>query len=1130
MSKKKLPDHIEGIVGYLSDPSEKANEDLIIKYFRKVWGSSFTRQKEAKRADGYVQGTFVLELKGKKADWISGFFQGIAYSKELDFSQIIVATRNYLSVWNLKDLDACWVEDALTMKGAPSSIGKKLATKYKKHSRKINEKAIWSLSLDFEGGLLSPTNASIQKEFTNFERAVKAGKKTRKKITTKNFHTVLKEMKAYFETDKPIRTVRAFYNLIFSWDEASIIEISQKNTTQATLKGESIEHLIPGKRILFKKFIEDHQVFLSEGENIDDFFALYDKAIDAVDPNFRVKNGIFFTDLNLSKLAMWFVKRELGDIGKNYLVVDPACGSGNLVTNWRSPLELRHKVVSEIEPELLYTVEQRMKGDMWHNGKFTVVPKVTENKGLNFLDKSAEEYLGFLETYIKDKGHTTNKPIAFLCNPPYRSDDDQSADSITYDIHKSIVDLIGNDCSKERSSCFLAQMKLICSHAKESGFPEESLLMLFTGTSWLSKREIYKNIRNEIFENFEDVGGFLVNSKEFFDVKGTFPIAFTVWKYKPNAKNLDADRPIELVDLTNIKKNQLENINWNHFDSYNESCEEIFKNKTDSPLIALGSERGRLCGEWLGLGRKNLYRNLTKEEKKLPGNSHMGVPKGDKRHKKKTVYGYEQGKNIGFLLDLTPCRTFVEEEYDGKPWFHLDSRFMRVNTNRIFSGLPDSRAYCAIDFVHAERLFSWFSLARTFASCGYPMWANASDMWPARVKNSQREKFNRFIFSIGFAENDCLETYFPANNPTKNSEELYISNPLSPIIPNSFWNSEIEPNVVLTKDNSSELINKIKEIYDTWKKEVGAGNELHVSYKKSYFINDGVLSEGAGLTQIKDYARELGIEKIETLVDEMNELLKKVKNEFKEFIISDSGLNYFGVYENSEHVSENEKQSNNVLEFKARTPFEKVLEKRLALVSKIIEKLPNDSKLNRVKIAKAVYLCDMYTEVDLKTNYVREAAGPLDQRFFYNEKIGVDSIGRSLDLFTIEHKKLKKGEQYRYRAGKNLESMSIRFDKLFKKDAKKIDKILELMSQMDYEQSEIFATVYACWNDLILSKKKVTERTIVTEFLNKWHPEKTQYDEERIVAAITWMKANKIIPKGRPPKVTPKVFKEAIPF
>jgi len=217
--------------------------------------------------------------------------------------------------------------------------------------------------------------------------------------------------------------------------------------------------------------------------------------------------------------------------------------------------------------------------------------------------------------------------------------------------------------------------------------------------------------------------------------------------------------------------------------------------------------------------------------------------------------------------------------------------------------------------------------------------------------------------------------------------------------------------------------------------------------------------------------------------------------------------------------------------FFPKTSFDKVLEKRLALVSKIIKELPNNAKLNRVKIAKAVYLCDVSINENLKTNYVREAAGPLDQRFFYNDKVGVDKLGQELELFSIQHKKNKDGEDlYRYKAKKNIDIMANKVDELFGKDVKIIEQILELMADMNYEQSEIFATVYACWNDLLISKKKVTDEIIIKEFLTKWHPDKTQYDVSRIKAAINWIKEKKMIPKGTPPKVTPKRFKEDIPF
>src|ERR1043166_6048388 len=92
-----LPPHVEGLLRYLSQPAEKANEDLVLTYFRKTFGDAFTRQKEAKFADGYLPGSFVLELKGRNSNWLSGLFQGLAYKNhDLDFTQIIVIAKEFL--------------------------------------------------------------------------------------------------------------------------------------------------------------------------------------------------------------------------------------------------------------------------------------------------------------------------------------------------------------------------------------------------------------------------------------------------------------------------------------------------------------------------------------------------------------------------------------------------------------------------------------------------------------------------------------------------------------------------------------------------------------------------------------------------------------------------------------------------------------------------------------------------------------------------------------------------------------------------------------------------------------------------------------------------------------------------
>src|SRR5690348_11424678 len=140
-----VPSHIAGLLRYLSRPEERANEDLALNYFRVVYGDVFTRQSEANRADGYVPGSFVLELKGKTNDWLSGLFQGLAYKKEgLDFSQIIVAAKNFLAVWCVNDLPEKIRDEIVCAKGAPSRIGTVFASRYKRERNALLRLAIWT--------------------------------------------------------------------------------------------------------------------------------------------------------------------------------------------------------------------------------------------------------------------------------------------------------------------------------------------------------------------------------------------------------------------------------------------------------------------------------------------------------------------------------------------------------------------------------------------------------------------------------------------------------------------------------------------------------------------------------------------------------------------------------------------------------------------------------------------------------------------------------------------------------------------------------------------------------------------------------------------------------------------------
>lgn len=1094
-----LPAHISDFQKFLFENTKK-DDDLAIAYFRKLFGNKLKRENAASGADGYVQGHFVLEVKSKKSDWYKGLFQGLAYSnKGLAFTSVVVVAKQFIALWQVDDIPIEIIQDIAQRLEAPNELGPIMARKYGNKKDILLRKASWTLG-DNLTELFTPDQDLFSKAIASFKDALLSGRKVRQHITTKNFLSFIKEMKQFFDPTQPIKTVTAFYIMIYGpWNDTSVVFKDPINDDCVSLCGAHVSNLIPSMRGDFKTFVENHTIRIGSNESLDDFFSHYDKALDIVDPQFRKTHGIYFTDLDLSKFVMWFVKQHIPNLGRDYLVIDPACGSGNLVTNWRSPLELRHKVVSEIEPELLSVVEQRMKGDHWHNGKFTVVPKVTENVGLNFIDKPASQYLSIIQDYLYEKDKKLDKPIAFLCNPPYRSDDDQAAGAISYKVDPDILDMIGQDAASERYCCFLAQMKLICQAVVDSDVPHNSVLMLFTKAAWLTKRPVFQQIRRQMLGVFEDIGGILIDGSEFFDLRGKFPIAFTMWRYMGPEANLNPDRSIPLIDLTDLSKKELKEFPWGDAEKLNQVCNEVLARNT-SIGVHIGTEQ-ECIRNWVGQTRLDFMRNRRQGEKEA-GQHVGGLPLNDLRLTNKKAYGESDGKIVGFMDDLTPCRT--RKGQSGVPWFRLNPQFMDVRRMRCCSGPVDHFGYHAGNG-DTFKMFAWFALGRTFAQCGYPMWVDALELWAPEIPPALALSVQKLVYSIGFAENACVEIVFPAGNPVQEAVEVYVNNPMTPTNPDSFWSKHMAV-VFNSKDKtvSDKLIQAVARVFDLWLQEFHGRAEIIAEYKRPYFIGEGRLTKGAGLTQIKDYASATHNEDIQNAIKNVQELLKEAKKAFYELLISESGINYFG-------PSKQQVQVREIVGFKPKTKFDHTLEKRIALAATLINESTKDPNFGVIKFVKLFYLAESLNQLNLETQYYREAAGPLDQRALYNGKVGLLELGRRHSYFETK----KEGLLTKFVPMRNLDLATAKAKEIFGGVISSVCELVNKCHKLDTEQSEIVATLFACWNDLLLRSKKVTEDDIVAEFLDNWHPSKTRFAKKTLLKALKWMKDQKIVPTGR---------------
>jgi len=910
---------LEHFKKYLLNPgSENAKDHLIFPLFQKLFGSKFRKQSDAQGADIYIEGKLLVELKSESDAYLSGFYQALHYAKKgLTFSAVCVISKDFVAVWkvnNIPDL-AKKISSEADAQSAPNTIGVVNAKKTSKaHSGEILRSSIFRLDAMDLDGLFKKNHDTSLNEFVQVLRNLDS---ERMQINTHNFIEHIAQLEQFFED--PIDAVHCFYSIVGFWDVTSTVAFNEESDKVHVLgkKGSRLSEEIlikPRFRHDFTKFVEQRFVFTNEGSGltVDYYFSRFDEVITRIKPEYAKQHGIFFTDNNLSKFALWFVheyfEKRLSD---KYIVLDPAGGSGNLVTSWRG--HLKRKIVSELQPDLLKTIERRMKLDPDQiDGGFTIIPKTSKNEGLNFLDKTAEKYLNCLMNELKEQNFKFDKPIAFLLNPPYKNTDEnekaRDAVEAAYAIDPSILELTGNDAGKERYLAFLGQIINIAriqmgdKQADELSFEnvplpapldttkvETPLILIFTPTSWLIPRPTYVNFRKVFDTYFKYETGFIILGSEFFKIAGRFPISFTIWSYQRNTTG--NENKVLLRDLTHLQDDDLA-INWNQgIGNLEIALKDIIKG---SNFINYSAERESIK-EWSGQQMYDFKRDPTDKEVKS-GEVYGGLSIKDERRSNKKTYGISNSKFIGFMDDSTPVR--VKEDSHGRMspasgnvWFRLDSDFKGINRTRILNGPSDNRSFCAFDIVSAQRTFTWFAITKSIAGI-YPVWANQCDIWKPTIPAVKEKEFYSLCFAFGLAENRCVVTKFEKDNPVPSAPEVLVDNPLCPSNQDSFWSTTLDNEIVTSPVLASELVALIKQLYKKWNQNYTKGQfqysvGLHDEPYFKYFDYKDFITPYSGLIQIRKYAEIHKSDDLLALFEQINAKTKEVREEIYHLLVDE---------------------------------------------------------------------------------------------------------------------------------------------------------------------------------------------------------------------------------------------------
>ena len=912
MAKQSISDELERFREYLrSESSEKSRQHNLYPLFHKLFKDKFKIENDAHGADIYVEGLLIVESKSDFSQWVEGFYQALHYQRKfgLSYNTIIVVAHKFVGIWKLSKLPeyATIMAHTADIRLAPSAVGKENSKKTQKAERVeiMNSAFYWLEPKELVGDIFGSAR-NITTESFEILKILNNLDSDRIQINTHNFIDAIERLKYYFEN--PIDAVHAFYAIVPYWDITSTVAETEHGEIRVVgFKGNRMSEAV---QILarnaqeFKKFISAHYVFTNEGSGItvDYYFSRFDEVMAVIDPEYVKQHGIFFTDRNLSKFALWFAKHHFpGNINEDYIVFDPAAGSGNLVSSWRG--KLKHKIVSELQPDLLRTIERRMKADPFHvETGFTIIPKTSKNKGLNFIDHPAADYYLELKNELRQTNTALDKPLAFLLNPPYKNTDEKQEvrekTESHYHIDPAILTLTGRDAGKERYLAFLGQILEMSKVQHNENKNLSPILMIFTPTSWLIPRPSYVAFRQKWDQHFKFHSGFIVTSNEWFKLEGKWPLAFTIWTYDPLI--LGNQNTVVVSDFTDLCRSDL-NIDWNMEDV---ELDKHLKNITSNEKIRLDNSKGEIrnalpkleCnGKFLEQPRLNFYRNRNKSEELSKIISGFSI-KDDRHNRIKAPHGFTDGTFVGFMDDNTPVRLRQDpcnrlSNYPDRIWFYLDNRILKINLLKCFNGPSDNRSYCAYDLNSAKVIVSWFAIGKSIVG-KYPIWANMYDVWPPQIKPELERYWYSLCFAFVLAENRCVVTKFEADNPVKGVPEVFVDNPLCPTNKNSFWATTLDSQIITEPNIAYLLVEKIKDLYRYWNfnyckgqyfENVGLHNEPYFKY----FDYPDFLTPYSGLIQIRKYAEKEGLTDLLELFIEVIKLTKHVKAEIYRLLVID---------------------------------------------------------------------------------------------------------------------------------------------------------------------------------------------------------------------------------------------------
>ena len=170
------------------------------------------------------------------------------------------------------------------------------------------------------------------------------------------------------------------------------------------------------------------------------------------------------------------------------------------------------------------------------------------------------------------------------------------------------------------------------------------------------------------------------------------------------------------------------------------------------------------------------------------------------------------------------------------------------------------------------------------------------------------------------------------------------------------------------------------------------------------------------------------------------------------------------------------------------------------------ERERRERTFGHVKEQKLLQLVESVAGIDLGRRPIKAAAGPND----FPHMLKAEEWARTHNFFDVvkrdggyDFKKLGAFDEHLSHARQALASY-----------LPQLERVIDLLLPMDTEEAEVFATVHAAWNNLVIDGATVTDDAIVSAARDGWHPDKLKIPEQKFRTAIAKIRQKGFVPDG----------------